>query len=99
VRLGFSFEKGSFLVSQWCKFDMYRGAELDSLPTLVSTPFTPISLVDGLTYLLATEDQLHQSPAGSGATSSSIDVNMALSHPLWAILDQDPRFRRHCKQE
>lgn len=108
VRLGFRFEAGSFLVSQWCKFDMYRGAEFDSLPTLVSPPFTPISLVDGLAYFVATEDQLRQSTAddsteegqnpSAGATTGSIDVNLSLSEPLWAILDRDERFRQYSKQ-
>lgn len=100
VRLGFRFEAGSFLVSQWCKFDMYRGAEFDSLPALVSPPFTPISLVDGLAYLVATEDQLRQSveegqTPSVGATTGSIDVHLALSEPLWAILEQDERFRQY----
>ena len=103
VRLGFRFEAGSFLVSQWCKFDMYRGAEFDSLPALVSPPFTPISLVDGLAYLVATEDQLRQSAdegqtPSVGATTGSIDVHLALSEPLWAILEQDERFRQYRKQ-
>jgi hypothetical protein len=107
VRLGFRFDKPAFLVSQWCKFDMYRGAEFDSLPALVSPPFTPISLVDGLVYFLGTEDQLRQPAADSteevqspsaGTTIGSIDVNLSLSQPLWALLDQDARFRRYCKQ-
>jgi hypothetical protein len=95
VRMTYRYEEGGFLVSQWSKFGMYRGTKLDVAPVLVFAPFTPISLVDGLTYFLATEDQLSQSEAASGATTGSIDVTLSLSEPLWAILDQDARVRRH----
>lgn len=95
VRLRFHYEEGGFLVSQWSKFRMYRGAEFDVPPALVSTPFTPISLVDGLAYFVATEDQLSQSETAGGVTTGSIDVTLALSEPLWAFLDEDERFRRH----
>ncbi len=110
VKDGFRYAKGSFLVSQWCKFDMYLGVDFDIdmhgevvSPALVSPPFTPISLVDGLAYFLATEEQLqratprpisvveYQSFAGGGC---AIDVNLALSEPLWPILDQDESFRQ-----
>ncbi|KAL6054710.1 Transferase [Balamuthia mandrillaris] len=95
VKIDFCFQN-SFMVSQWCKFDMYVGVDFDVdehgeavLPALVGPPFTPILLVDGLAYFLATEEQLQ-----GGTAPQSIDVNLALSEPLWAILDQDEGFRQ-----
>lgn len=83
------------MMSQWNKFGMYRGTELDVPPALVAQPFTPISLIDGLIYFMATEDQLRQSEVSTGSTTGSIDVSLALSKPIWDILDQDVRFRRY----
>jgi len=92
VRLGFQYEKGGFLVSQWTRFDMHAGMGLGDAgadqPVLVSSPFTPISLVDGLVYYLPTG-------APSGGVEQGQDVNLALSEPAWHILDKDGRFRRH----
>lgn len=84
-----------FFVTTWSKFGMYRGNEFDVPPVLVSSPFTSISLVDGLAYILPTEEQLHQPEAASGITMGSLDVLLSLKEPLWAILDEDKRFRRH----
>ncbi|RLN26442.1 hypothetical protein BBO99_00007926 [Phytophthora kernoviae] len=95
VQLAFDYSEGGFLVSQWSKFGMYRGAEFDSFPALVVQPFTPINLVDGLVYFMATEDELNQSDASVGATTGSLDVAIALSEPVWAVLDQDVNFRRY----
>jgi hypothetical protein len=69
---------------------------LDVHPELVQPPFTIISLVDGLTYFLATEDQLKnlQGATRSSGNQESVDVAMALSDPLWKFLDQDPLFRQ-----
>jgi hypothetical protein len=78
VRLRYRYEQGGVMVSQWNKFEMYRGAELDVPPGLVAQPFTPISLIDGLIYFLATEDQLCESKAPVGVTTGSIDVSLAL---------------------
>eukprot|EP00743_Colponemidia_sp_Colp-15_P006354 GILK01006838.1.p1 GENE.GILK01006838.1~~GILK01006838.1.p1 ORF type:complete len:533 (-),score=32.44 GILK01006838.1:97-1695(-) len=99
--------RGGLMVSQWCKFDMYPGATFDAAPTLVAPPFTPISLVDGLVYFVATEEQLQrfnselsQEPCSqrfSGVSSGSIDVYMSLSEPLWAVLEQDESFRPYMK--
>lgn len=82
VRQGFQFGSGSFMVSQWNKFDMYS-AVFDSAPILVSPPFTPISLVDGLAYFLPTEDR------GVGCDLGAIDVSLSLSAPIWDIIDRD----------
>ncbi|KAI9988702.1 hypothetical protein PInf_022160 [Phytophthora infestans] len=73
--------QGGVMVSQWNKFEMYRGSELDVPPALVAQPFTPISLIDGLIYFMATEDQLNQS---NTTISDSIDVSMALNESVWA---------------
>ncbi|KAG3115724.1 hypothetical protein PI124_g5785 [Phytophthora idaei] len=87
--------RGGVMVSQWSKFGMYKDTELDVPPALVAQPFTPISLIDGLIYFMATEDQLKQSESTTGITSGSIDVSMALSESVWGILDQDALFRQH----
>ena len=89
IRQGFRYGTGSFMVSQWNKVDMYVGTTFDVRPVMVSTPFTSISLMDGLVYFLPTEEQ-----GTSGEDSEAIDVNMALSEPIWDILDQDEEFRR-----
>eukprot|EP00762_Andalucia_godoyi_P003230 ANDGO_06671.mRNA.1 Anthranilate N-benzoyltransferase protein 3 len=108
VLLAFPFETGGFMVSQWCKFDMYVNTHFDVdavgqpiAPALVCPPFTPISLVDGLAYFLATEDQFMQasqqngrSAVSTGKNTSAIDVSLSLSEPIWHLLDKDPEFRR-----
>ncbi|KAJ7108463.1 transferase [Mycena crocata] len=84
VRLSFRYGSGSFVISQWNKFDMYGGAVFDVPPVLVSPPFTPSSLLDGLAYTL---------PGGEvgveGGDKGAIEVNMSLSAPLWDLMDQD----------
>ncbi|KAL4156544.1 hypothetical protein PRNP1_005574 [Phytophthora ramorum] len=95
VRLRYRYEEGGVMVSQWNKFGMYRGTEMDISPALVAQPFTPISLIDGLIYFMATEDQLEGSDASTGITAGSIDVSLALSDAAWSTLDEDTRFRRH----
>ncbi|TFK51935.1 hypothetical protein OE88DRAFT_1486547 [Heliocybe sulcata] len=93
IQLRLRYGYGCTMISQWCKFDMYAGAVLDVAPALVSQPFTPISLIDGLFYLLATEEQVQ--PADSQLRDKgSVDIALALSEPLWPILDQDEQFRR-----
>ncbi|KAJ3829992.1 transferase [Lentinula raphanica] len=89
IRSGFRPGNGSIMVSQWAKFDMYTGTEFDGeKPRLVSTPFTPISLADGLAYTLPTEMQ-----GKMGGDEQAIDVNVALSEPIWEILDHDEQLR------
>ncbi|KAF2141491.1 uncharacterized protein K452DRAFT_228766 [Aplosporella prunicola CBS 121167] len=92
---------GSFIVTQWCKFDMYAGADfdVDTLgipipPALVSPPFTQISLLDGLAFFLATEEQLLQRVATTDMklpsarhNPSAIDVNLTISEPVWQFFD------------
>ncbi|KZO93360.1 hypothetical protein CALVIDRAFT_566597 [Calocera viscosa TUFC12733] len=82
---GFRFGSGSFMISQWNKTDMYPGTTFEVRPVLVSPPFTPISLCDGLLYPLPTEDQ------GTDEDTKAVDVAVALSDPVWEFLIQDGR--------
>ncbi|KAF9014776.1 hypothetical protein BDZ89DRAFT_1076345 [Hymenopellis radicata] len=92
IRDHFRYGNGTLMASQWNKFDMYAGTVFDVPPVLVSPPFTPISLVDGLAYFLPNEEQ---GQAGArDVDSGAIDLNLALSAPLWEILDRDEEFRR-----
>ncbi|KZV99598.1 hypothetical protein EXIGLDRAFT_724613 [Exidia glandulosa HHB12029] len=102
VRDHFNFAPGAFMASQWNKLPTYAGADFDVdshgapiPPLLVAPPFTPISLVDGLGYFVATEEQFHRGV--DVKSSSDIDLHLALSEPLWEILNQDPEFRRFRK--
>ena len=106
VRQGFRYANG-FMLSQWSCFDLY-GIRFDAdengaliSPALVQPPFTPISLMDGLGYILPTKPQHTRSSDNGGSASVtnapskgvSLDVALALSAPLWEILDCDPLFR------
>ncbi|KAF8917562.1 hypothetical protein CPB85DRAFT_1284610, partial [Mucidula mucida] len=75
------------MASQWNKFDMYAGTVFDVAPLLVSPPFTPVALVDGLAYFLPNEEQ--GQPGARNVDFGAIDLNLALSAPLWEILDRD----------
>lgn len=88
IRESFRLGTGSLMLSQWNKVDMYDGTVFEVPPTLVSPPFTPSSLCDGLGYFLPTEVQGMRGDAGA------IDVHLALSQPLWDMLEQDGGFRR-----
>ena len=94
IRWRFNGSYGSTMISAWNKFDIYNGAVFDTgvPPALVSQPFTPISLVDGLVYFLPTEAQAQQH-LGTGS-SADVDVYLALSEPVWPVLDNDPLFRQ-----
>ncbi|KAH8083242.1 transferase family-domain-containing protein [Filobasidium floriforme] len=85
IKQEFIFGNGSFMISQWHKFDMYSAA-FDNEPDLVSPPFTAISLIDGLTYVLPAEDR---SPT---ADKGAFVCNLSLANPLWDVLEQDPVF-------
>lgn len=84
----FCHDKPMMLPTQWCKFGMYAGTEFDVPAELVATPFSAVSLYDGLVVLQATEEQLATPP------QESIDVNLALAAPVWDILNSDPLFWR-----
>ena len=105
IRLDYSFENGSFTVSQWAKFDIYLGVDFDVdengkaiPPALVSPPFTGVSRVDGLGMILSTEEQFYRAEGGGTASAGpcALVVNLTLSEPLWAILDEDEEFRGFC---
>ncbi|KAL1667282.1 transferase [Schizophyllum commune] len=86
---------GSFAVSAWNKVDMYGvsfGGNANGehiAPVLVSPPYTPINLVDGLAFYLPTES-LH----GSNEVIPPIDVSLTLHAPVWEVLEKDPNFRK-----
>lgn len=87
VKWEFNGGYGATMISAWNKFGMYVGTEFDGgrPPVLVAPPFTVISCVDGLGYYLPTEKQ-----------NGEIDLYLALSEPVWAVLEEDGfwlRFR------
>jgi len=63
---------------------MYDGATFEVSPRLVQPPFTQISNLDGLGYLLPTERQ-----------DGSICLALALSDPLWALLLEDEALAQY----
>ena len=96
----FRYANGGFMVSQWNKVATYQGLELHVdndgrglPPALVAPPFTPISLLDGLAYIVAMKE-----PPLAATAEIGVDVHLALCEPLWAILEQDPAFRQ-CQAE
>ena len=102
--MDFVFGKGSFTVTQWCKMSMYAGNAFDVAangeqipPTIVAPPFTPSSLLDGLAFLLATNEQVCQSSEKPAPPTPSVDVNLSIIKPLWDILDADEQFRKFCR--
>ena len=70
------------MTSQWSRFNMYPAFN-GIRPILASTPFTEISLVDGLGYFLPNKKQ------GTEEDRGDIELCLALSDPLWAILAQE----------
>ncbi|KAL1679399.1 transferase [Schizophyllum commune] len=79
----------SFIVTSWNKVDMYGvyfDAEKRVAPVLVSAPFTPISLVNGLAYFLPTGPQKD--------SDGAIDASLTLYAPVWEALEGDPDFRK-----
>ncbi len=76
IQSTFRYGTGSLMLSQWNKIDVFGAAALDGLPDLVAPPFTTVSLVDGLGYLLP-------GPSEPGA----IDVYLALDCKTWAFWD------------
>ncbi|KAL1741296.1 transferase family-domain-containing protein [Schizophyllum fasciatum] len=96
VKQRFRLGPDSFVVTPWNKVDMY-GVYFDTdsegrriSPVLVSAPFTPISLVDGLAFYLPTGVL-----SGHGLDPDpSIDVSLTLLETIWEVLDKDPNFRK-----
>ncbi|KAM0754185.1 hypothetical protein T439DRAFT_323067 [Meredithblackwellia eburnea MCA 4105] len=83
IRNHFRYGNGAIMISQWSKMDMHQSLVFDAPavggkpPILVSTPFTNISLIDGLIYFLP-----------PGDNSGDIEVCMALSSPVWPVLEE-----------
>ncbi|KAF7374807.1 Anthranilate N-benzoyltransferase protein 3-like protein [Mycena sanguinolenta] len=75
----FQYGNGSFMISQWNKFDMYAGSVFDVAPVLVSRPFTQNALMDGMAYLLPTGE------IGTEGDAGAIDVRLSMSAPLWEL--------------
>lgn len=90
----FRYGNGGIMISDWSKLNLYAKTAfeaddfgVDIAPVLVTTPFTSISLLDGLGYLLP-------APAAQGR---AIDVHLALADPVWAALEADSEFcGQHC---
>ncbi|KAJ7662015.1 transferase [Mycena polygramma] len=82
ITSGFRYGSGSLTLSQWNKFDMYHTMEFDGPPVFAGLPFTAITLLDGLGFLLPTSEQ-------AGGETGAIDVNLSLTEPAWEIFDQD----------
>lgn len=87
IRSGFLGGTCGFMASQWSRLSMYP-AFGGVRPILVSTPFTEISLVDGLTYFLPDRRQ------GTTEERGELEVCLSLSDPLWSILEQDRLWRQ-----
>lgn len=67
---------GSLMLSSWAKMDMYRTMDMGhGTPALVAPPFTPISLIDGLGYILPQAGQ-----------QRGLDIYLALDDRLWQEL-------------
>jgi len=88
----FDYRAGSFMLSQWSGIEMYAGMGFDAdesgqvqSPVLVAPPFTHISLMDGLGYVLPTPPR----GAGEGGVSGvprGVDVALALARSVWDCL-------------
>ena len=85
LRSTFEYGTGAFMTSAWNRIDMYGPDYIvDGVsPMLVSTPFTPISLVDGLAYFL---------PLPQGY--DGLEICLALDDRLWILLDADEEWKR-----
>lgn len=86
VQFGMKHGQGAFMISQWNKFDMYGEEAVQFIqgekPVLVSPPFTPISLVDGLAYVLPPHPK-------DGIEEEGVVVYLSLVEPLWDILERE----------
>lgn len=82
-----TFVLGGFMVSAWNHFNLYDGAILgECRPVLVTTPFTPISLVDVLVYYL---------PLNPKKGERGLVVYMAAGKETWAHLERFPDIAQH----
>jgi hypothetical protein len=92
----FNGKEGSCMISAWNKIDMYDSLTFDVdaegkgvKPVLVAPPFTPISLIDGLGYILPAPKQDEQFEE-----AAALDVYLALQDQLWDVLENEVESRR-----
>jgi len=88
----FDYGPGSLMLSQWSSIEMYADMDFDAdengnvqLPLLVAPPFTHISLMDGLGYVLPAQP----TRAGDGGVDGEprgVDVHLALAKSVWNCL-------------
>lgn len=86
IKAPFRGSNASMMISQWNKLDMYPISDIEGggrRAGLVAPPFTPISLHDGLGYLVPSPPSPQEGENGSGG----IDVYLALRGDVWAELD------------
>jgi hypothetical protein len=89
IKLGFRPGPGSFMISQWSAFDLYGpGSQFvkGRIPVLVSPPFTPISLIDGLAYILPPHPV-------NGEVGDGLVVYLSLVKDIWEEIDQESLLR------
>jgi hypothetical protein len=87
IKAPFRGSNASMMISQWNKLDMYPISDIEGgrRAGLVAPPFTPISLHDGLGYLVPSPPAPGEQGGGNG--SGGIDVYLALRGDVWAELD------------
>ncbi|PWN25264.1 hypothetical protein BDZ90DRAFT_86327 [Jaminaea rosea] len=85
VQLAYEYGEGSLMLSAWHRMDVYAAGTLDDalVPAVVSTPFTSVSLVDGLGYFLPVPPKVGKQGEGAG-----IDVALALKGSVWREIDR-----------
>ena len=88
----FDYGPGSLMLSQWSGIEMYAdmGFNADEsgnvqLPVLVAPPFTHISLMDGLGYVLPAQPTRAEYGNIDGGPGG-VDVNLALAKSVWDSL-------------
>lgn len=79
IRHIFKGENGGVQISAWTRLGLYDGVGFEVQPRMVVPPFTEISLIDGLGYLIPTRN-------GDGLT-----LAMALSEEVWDALGDERR--------
>lgn len=87
---------GGFQLSAWNSYDVYRDIHFDGPPVYVGTPFTCISLLDGLGYVLRQPPLLQK---GRGTSMNTVAdsqrglvVVLALRASLWKHLERTDRL-------
>lgn len=80
----FRLQHGGFMISQWSNIPLYEKATFGGVvPVLIAPPFTAISTIDGLGYIL---------PSSPQPSNGSLDIYLALDADLWVVLEQDDEW-------